>query len=134
MSDTPTDRRAGLVDQIELDLKHLQALDLWRRALLDSLHRDGPDLSARQMAVMLTVYLTPAPHTVRGLAETLKASKPAIVRALDTLGRHGYLRRRRDQTDRRNVLVQRTVKGAVYLSDFADGVVRAGRPAEPRAE
>ena len=74
-----------------------------------------------------------AVHTIllrdlRALAEALQASKPAIVRALDTLGRHGFLRRRRDQADRRNVLVQRTVKGAVYLSEFADGVVRAGRP------
>ena len=127
MNETPVDRRASLVEAVELDIKHLQALDIWRRSLLDSLHNDGPDLSARQMAVMLTVYLTPAPHTVRGLAQTLNASKPAIVRALDTLGRHGYLRRRRDQEDRRNVLVQRTVKGAVYLSDFGDAIVRAGR-------
>ena len=129
MSDAPADRRATLVEAVDIDLKQLQALDLWRRSLVDSLHHEGPDLSARQMAVMLTVYLTPAPHTVRGLAQALNASKPAIVRALDTLGRHGYLRRRRDQDDRRNVLVQRTVKGAVYLSDFADGIVCAGRPA-----
>ncbi len=128
MSDAPADRRATLVDASEIDLKNLQALDLWRKALLDSLHHEGPDLSARQMAVMLTVYLTPAPHTVRGLASTLNASKPAIVRALDTLGRLGFLRRRRDEADRRNVLVQRTVKGAVFLSEFADAVVRAGRP------
>lgn len=128
MSDAPADRRATLLEAGEIDLKHLQALDLWRRALVDSLHHDGPDLSARQMAVMLTVYLTPPPHTVRGLAQTLNASKPAIVRALDSLGRLGYLRRRRDQADRRNVLVQRTVKGAVYLTEFGEGVVRAGRP------
>ena len=128
MSEPQCDRRANLVEAVDIDLKQLQALDLWRRALVDSLHLDSPDLSTRQMAVMLTVYLTPAPHTVRGLAGTLNASKPAIVRALDTLGRHGFLRRRRDQDDRRNVLVQRTVKGAVYLSDFADAVVRAGRP------
>jgi DNA-binding MarR family transcriptional regulator len=128
MDEPPSDRRTNLVEAVEIDIKHLQALDLWRRSLVDNLHHDGPDLSARQMAVMLTVYLTPAPHTVRGLAQTLNASKPAIVRALDTLGRHGYLRRRRDQEDRRNVLVQRTVKGAVYLSDFGDAIVRAGRP------
>ncbi|MEQ9643174.1 MAG: MarR family transcriptional regulator [Alphaproteobacteria bacterium] len=129
MNDGPTDRRETLVDAAQFDSKNMLALDLWRKALLDSLHHDGPDLSARQMAVMLTVYLTPAPHTVRGLADTLNASKPAIVRALDTLGRLGFLRRRRDQADRRNVLVQRTVKGAVYLSEFAEGVVRAGEPA-----
>ena len=63
-----------------IHLEELQALDLWRRATLDSVRRDAPDLSARQMALLLTVYLTPPPHTVRGLAETLKVSKPAITR------------------------------------------------------
>ena len=49
-----------------IQLEELQALDLWRRATLTSVRRDAPDLSARQMALLLTVYLTPPPHTVRG--------------------------------------------------------------------
>jgi DNA-binding MarR family transcriptional regulator len=127
MPDPAADARADPVEPAPIDLRSMQALDLWRRSLLDMLHRAGPDLSSRQMALMLTVYLTPPPHTVRGLAAALKASKPAVVRALDTLGRYGYVRRRRDPGDRRNVLVQRTVKGAVFLSDFAAGIVRAGQ-------
>ena len=78
------------------------------------------------MAVMLTVYTTPPPHTVRGIAAQLKVSKPAVVRALDALGTLGFLRRLRDEADRRNVLVLRTVKGSVYLSDFADLIMQAG--------
>jgi DNA-binding MarR family transcriptional regulator len=97
-----------------------QALDLWRQALAESVRRDTPDLSARQMALLLTVYLTAPPHTVRGLAATLNVSKPAITRALDRLGRLGLVRRKIDQADRRSVLVQRTVKGSVYLREFAD--------------
>src|SRR3546814_13966072 len=62
-----------------------------------------PDLTNRQMALMLLVYLTPGPHTVRGLAHILGVSKPVITRALNTLGSLGYLRRVRDEADRRNV-------------------------------
>jgi DNA-binding MarR family transcriptional regulator len=69
----------------------------------------------------------PPPHTVRGLAELLQVSKPAISRALDRLGILDFARRKRDDSDRRNVLVQRTVKGAVFLSDFSALVTRAAR-------
>ncbi|MCB9946492.1 MAG: MarR family transcriptional regulator [Rhodospirillaceae bacterium] len=82
------------------------------------------------MALLLTVYMTDPPHTVRGLAQHLNVSKPAITRALDRLGRLGYIRRKVDQTDRRNVLVQRTVKGSVYLTEFAEVVRRAMRQVE----
>ena len=115
-----------------LDMKASQALTIWHRALLQTVRQDGPDLSARQMALLLTVYLTPPPHTVRGLAATLNVSKPAITRALDRLGTLGYVRRKTDEADRRNVLVQRTVKGSVFLSDFADLVIAsAAEPSTP---
>lgn len=100
-------------------------LNQWRGAICESVRRDGPDLSARQMAIMLTVYLTPPPHTVRGLAAELRISKPAVTRALDAMAKLGLIRRKRDDDDRRNVLVQRTVKGTVFLSDFAESVAGA---------
>ncbi|MBI1206761.1 MAG: MarR family transcriptional regulator [Azospirillum sp.] len=106
--------------------RNLKALGLWRTALVASVRRDGPDLSARQMALLLSVYLTDPPHTVRGLAATLNICKPAVTRALDRLSVLGFIRRKRDDEDKRNVLVQRTVKGSVFLSDFAELVVEAG--------
>ncbi len=102
-----------------------EILNLWRGALVESVRRDSPDLSARQMALLLTVYLTPPPHTVRGLAETLNISKPAITRALDRLSTLEMLRRKPDEKDRRSIDVQRTVKGSVYLSEFSDLIRRA---------
>ena len=102
-------------------------LDPWRRVLVESVRKGGPDLSQRQLALLLTVYLVPPPHTVRGLAALLKMSKPAVSRALDRLGMLDFARRKRDEADRRNVLVQRTAKGAVFLSDFAALVARAAR-------
>jgi len=97
----------------------LQSLELWRHALVASVRGDSPDLSARQMALMLSVYLGDGPHTVRGLAQSLRVSKPAVSRALDRLGELGYVRRQRDDLDRRNVLVQRTTHGVQFLTAFS---------------
>lgn len=107
-----------------------QALALWQGAIVESVRRDSPDLSARQMAVLTTVYLTPPPHTVRGLADQLNVSKPAITRALDRLSELGMVRRKPDDHDRRSVNIQRTVKGSVYLSEFADLIMEAGNGAD----
>lgn len=98
----------------------LKPLALWRDVSLLMVRGALPDLTARQLAVLLTIYVTDPPHTVRGLSRELGVAKPAITRALDALGRAGLVKRRRDPEDRRNVLVQRTVKGAVYLREFAD--------------
>ena len=103
----------------------LNPLHIWRRAMVANVRRDAPDLSARQMAVLLTVYMKEPPHTVRGLAETLNVSKPAITRAIDRLGEFGLARRKTDPRDRRSVIVQRTVKGSVYLADFAEIIAEA---------
>ena len=101
-------------------LSDVQALKLWHDVVLEQVRDDLPDLSLRQMAVLLTVYLEPPPHTVRGLAEKLGVTKPVITRALNAMSRHELLERRRDPHDRRNVLVQRTLKGALYLEALAE--------------
>lgn len=106
--------------KVAIELSMNQALQLWRTTLMASVRNDGPDLSARQMAILLTIYGEAPPHTVRGLAAQLNISKPAVTRALDTMGRLDFTRRKRDESDKRNVLVQRTIKGSVFLSDFAD--------------
>eukprot|EP00752_Nemacystus_decipiens_P015380 g13713.t1 len=112
-----------------VEISPAEALSLWRGALSESVRRDGPDLSARQMAVLMTVYLAEPPHTVRGLSESLNIAKPAVTRALDRLSDLGLVRRKPDDQDRRSVNIQRTVKGSVFLSDFADLVVDSGRRA-----
>lgn len=111
----------------------LEALDLWRRAITTTVQRDAPDLSARQMALLLTVYLTDPPHTVRGLAEMLAVSKPAITRALDRLSELELIRRKPDPEDRRSVLIQRTVKGSVFLREFGEIIVAARKGTDGKA-
>lgn len=110
---------------MSLELSDLEALDIWRRTIVSSVRRDAPDLSARQMSVLLTVYLMPPPHTVRGLAEQLNVTKPVITRAVDRLGELDLVRRKTDPDDRRSVLLQRTVKGAVFLREFGELIVAA---------
>jgi len=94
------------------------SLTRWMRALIGYVRSGEPDLTNRQMALLMVVYLTPGPHTVRGLARVLGVSKPVVTRALNTLGGLGYLRRERDQDDRRNIFVVRTSNGAEFLEGF----------------
>ena len=105
------------------ELRPSQALKLWHDVTLDIVRESGTDLSQRQMAVLLTVYLQPPPHTVRDLAAKLGVTKPVVTRALDTMGRLGLLSRRRDETDRRNVIIQRTLNGALAVERLGDLVL-----------
>jgi DNA-binding MarR family transcriptional regulator len=97
-----------------------QSLQLWHDVSLAQVRDDEPDLSMRQVSILLTIYLEAPPHTVRDLARKLGVTKPVITRALDSMGKLGLVTRRRDEKDRRNVLVQRTVKGALYLERLSD--------------
>ncbi|MEE8334293.1 MAG: MarR family transcriptional regulator [Alphaproteobacteria bacterium] len=113
-----------------LDLGTQQALRLWHRALSDSVRRDAPDLSARQMAIMMTVYMDSGPHTVRGLSAGLNISKPAVTRALDRLGELDFVRRMKDPDDKRSVLLRPSVPGSVFLTDFAELIVKASKTSD----
>jgi DNA-binding MarR family transcriptional regulator len=97
-----------------------QALKFWHLVSLSQVKDKEPDLSVRQVSILLCIYLEPPPHTVRDLANKLGVSKPVITRALDTMGKIHLVSRRRDEKDRRNVLVQRTVQGSLYLERMAD--------------
>ncbi len=97
----------------------IDVLSPWRDVFADAVRNDGPDLSMRQWAILLSVYLTPGRHTVRALSRDLNVPKPAVSRALDALSILGFVKRVRDPDDRRIVLVQKTPDGAVYIDEFA---------------
>lgn len=108
---------------MSVHLRPSQALQLLRQIALGQVLDQAPDLSMRQTAILLTVYLDPPPHTVRALASKLNVSKPVITRALDTMGAMKLLSRHRDQRDRRNVLIKRTVEGALFVERLGDAVI-----------
>ncbi len=104
-------------------LRPADVLSLWQQVSLAQVRDDAPDLTLRQMTILLTIYLEHPPHTVRALAAKLNVTKPVITRALDTMGVLGLVSRRRDERDRRNVLIQRTVEGAIYLEKLSDKIL-----------
>jgi DNA-binding MarR family transcriptional regulator len=118
--------RSEEADPMSADVaeKRIHAL---RQTVATLVRRDGPDLSARQMAVFLTSYLEDESQTVRGLAANLNVSKPAITRALDRLTEFDLVRRKTDPLDRRSILVQRTMAGAGFLRDLKKIVANSGK-------
>ena len=112
---------------MSVELSPSQALGLWHAVALGQVQHDRRDLTLRQMAILLEIYLVPPPHTVRGLAATLGVTKAVITRALDTMGTMGLVDRQRDEIDRRNVVIKRTVAGALYLEKLGDLVIDRAR-------
>lgn len=100
-------------------------IEVLRSSIVQLVRRDGPDLSARQLAVLLTCYLSEEAQTVRGLSAALGVSKPAITRALDRLSEFDLVRRKIDPADRRRVLVQRTVDGLSFIRDLQNILAEA---------
>ena len=101
-----------------------QALDLWRNITSQTIHSDGPDLTARQTALLLTIHLDEEKHTVRGLSKRLGLQKPAIVRALDSLQALNLIRRVRDPNDGRNIFIEPTNNGAQKLGQIASSIAQ----------
>jgi len=116
---------------MSIELRPAQALRLLHDVSLAQVRDSGVDLSNRQIAILLTIYLDLPPHTVRGLAAKLNVTKPVITRALDAMGELDLVARRRDPADRRNVIVQRTVQGALHLDKLGDLVAANARNLPP---
>lgn len=112
-----------------LEMTPSTSLSNWMGTLIGYVQSARPDLTNRQMALLLVVYLVDGPHTVRGLASKLKVSKPVVTRALNTLGALGYLRRQKDESDLRNIFVERTPQGTAFLDEFSGLIDRTDRAA-----
>ena len=102
-------------------------LQFWHRVTLATVRSDTPDLSARQLAMLMTIYLENGLHTVRSLAKHLDVTKAAISRATDSLCKIGYIERKPDHRDKRSIVLARTSKGIHFLSEFAD-IIQTERP------
>lgn len=102
----------------------LDALRFWHMVVSRGLKDLPYDLSQRQIAVLLTVYMVPPQHTIRNMAERLSISKPAVCRAVDALSALDLVKRKKDEADRRNVFLQRTIAGSVFLRDFAEIILQ----------
>ena len=110
-------------------LDNFTGLELWRQTIFEIVRQteNDEDLSSRQMAILLNVYLTDPPHTGRALAADLNISKPAVSRAVDKLSALGLITRQIDEKDRRSVNLLRTIKGAQYAMKLGDTIAEKAR-------
>lgn len=115
----------------EFDKSMMSGLSSWMHTLIGVVQSDRADLTNRQMAILLLVYLENGPHTVRGLAARLNVSKPVVTRALNTLGALGYIRRQKDDADLRNVFVERTQQGEAFLTEFGEQIEAGSSHPQP---
>jgi DNA-binding MarR family transcriptional regulator len=110
-----------VVRKIQSDrISRKDSLAFWHRVTLATVRSDAPDLSARQLAMLMSIYLEDGLHTVRSLAKHLDVTKAAISRATDSLCKLGYIERKPDHRDKRSVVLARTSAGIHFLSEFAD--------------
>ncbi len=112
---------------MSLHLRSSQALRLWREVTEQGVRNAAPDLTQRQLALLLVIYLESPPHMVRELAGRLNVSKPVITRALNTMGELQLVDRYRDPSDKRNVLIKRTVAGSLYLETLSEHIIACAK-------
>ncbi len=96
------------------------ALASWKDAVVVWVRGDWPDLTARQLALLLIVALEPGEHGVRDLAARLGVATAIVSRVLDRLGHLGLVVRRTDRRDRRNVFAVATTTGRRFVDNFAE--------------
>ncbi|HET8996420.1 MAG TPA: MarR family transcriptional regulator [Acetobacteraceae bacterium] len=112
-------------------LQHARLPSILRDTVVSLVRREGPDLTARQLGVLLICYLEEGPHTVRGLAARLNVAKPAITRALDRLEEFQFARRLQDPRDRRSIIVARTEEGEQFMAQLQGLLDEASRNTSP---
>lgn len=59
------------------------------------------------------------------IAQALNVSKPVVTRALNRLGALGYLRRQRDDSDKRNIFIARLPAGQSFLKSSGNSLAKA---------
>jgi DNA-binding MarR family transcriptional regulator len=74
------------------------------------------DLSFTQIKALCTMDLDESEPSVKGLAESMKVSLPAMSRAVDGLYERGFVDRYEDASDRRVKRIQLTDAGRVVTS------------------
>ncbi len=101
------------------------AWKLWHEAWSALVRPEGPDQSTREMVNLPQVYIAPLLRTLCRPADIPRIFNLAAVLAMDTLNYGRFARRKRDESDKRNVLIHPKVRGSIFLSEFSDRMVVA---------
>jgi DNA-binding MarR family transcriptional regulator len=100
-------------------------LMLWKDVLLENVQSRQPDLTNRQMAVLLVVYTSKHAQTVGSLVAALALPEPTVSRSVIALEALGYLKRCRHPTDARRTLMTSTALGAAFLAHLESTIAKA---------
>jgi DNA-binding MarR family transcriptional regulator len=96
-------------------------LNWLRERLLGMIREDTPDLTCRQMGVLLICCNKPIPLSAAAIAEKLNVERPTITRAMDRLEALELARRRPNPADARSVLLVPSAKGRAMCRRLARG-------------
>jgi DNA-binding MarR family transcriptional regulator len=91
-----------------------------RHSMVGLVRWDGPDFTARQLAIFLACYLATNPLPAGALATKLRVSKPVVSKALDRLTKFNLIRRQHNPLDRRIVLIHPTREGFGLLQKIGE--------------
>jgi DNA-binding MarR family transcriptional regulator len=94
-------------------------LELIRQAITGLLHQDGPDLTGRQLAVLLICGLESQPVAFGALAPRIGLNSRAIAQILNQLEKLGLARRIDHPSDGRMVLAEATEQGRAFVQRVA---------------
>jgi DNA-binding MarR family transcriptional regulator len=117
----PSGRRAQLAALIRQYQRDTDAFD---QAVAERLGLSRTDLRCLDLVLELTTAGTPA--TPRRLAEAAGLTPSTVTSVLDRLERAGYLRRSREQANRRQVLLQLTARFAEVAQEIFGPVAAEG--------
>jgi len=103
---------AGLDDNVRGRLSPLKG------AVVRWVNDDWPDLTNRQLALLLIVCIEPGNHYLRHLATRLGVQKPIACRILDRLNDLGLITRQHERRDLRNVYAVPTARAIAFMHAF----------------
>lgn len=93
-----------------------------KHVVVDWVRGDWPDLTNRQLALLIIICIEPGRHQVRILATRLGVPPPIISRVLDRLGDLGMVVRQTDRRDLRNVYAVPTERAEIFLAEISNGL------------
>lgn len=76
------------------------------------------NLTVRQLAILLIMSQSPENLMCKEMAFRLRVSRSVISRAWDSLSNLGFIKRVRDEGDRRNVWAVLTPKGEKFMGEM----------------
>jgi DNA-binding MarR family transcriptional regulator len=99
-------------------------IEILRDIVDQQVRSDRPDLTMRQLAVLLHTHQAESPPGVREMAAHLNLAKPNVTRALDRLEYLGFVERKPVQHDRRLIHIAMCRPGGAYVAQL-DATLRA---------